>query len=444
MADEEKRVMPRAVESEQALIGAMILDQNIIPKIMTIVEAADFYSKKNRVIYDEAIKEYIEIGKLDERLLGQRLSDAGYLEKIGGLAYLMTCTENCITSKNAEQYATDIAQKSILRQCIVEAQNISDGAYQQESEFSEYLDGIENGILQITREKSLRACKTRFRIPGTEQHIRSALELMKKQLESKNKILGITTGFPQLDNMTLGFRDDGLTIIGGRPKSGKTSLLCQFLMNHALDGGRPLFITMEMSGVAILQRMAAQLTHVSEREIQTSDYADLADMQSYISGIEMIKKTSLQVLDQPGRTKLQLMALMRYSIQKYQPTMIAVDNLQCMSRHFKESKNDCIDAFLRLEEQFAKEFHVPIVNIAQLRRPKPGTEDQLPQASDFKDCGGIEEAAQLLLILHRPENSLTPKIIISNNRFGPTRIINAGFEGECLYFYERENNHDED
>ena len=101
-------------------------------------------------------------------------------------------------------------------------------------------------------------------------------------------------------------------------------------------------------------------------------------------------------------------------------------------------------SFLRLEEQFAKEFHIPIINIAQLRRPKPGTEDQLPQASDFKDCGGIEEAAQLLLILHRPENSTNPKIIISNNRFGPTGIINVGFEGPCLYFFERGGEDDRD
>ncbi len=436
------KLPPQSLENEEAVIGCMILKASIIPKVLTVVEAGDFYSNKNKTLFEAAVKEYHASGDLNSTLLKKRLNDEANLERVGGTEIISRCMASVPAQKSIMNYCEIVAQKSVMRQSIMLLNKYQQNAYNG-ADFDKYLNGLESEVVKLTREKAARACRSKFRTPTTRAHVLETLRMFQTQRDNKNKVVGVASGFELLDDITNGFDRSGVSVIGARPKIGKTSLACQLVANMAIAKQRPMIISMEMDGPALIRRMAAQMTGVAERKILMATTDDYESEQFYKT-VEIISNLDMIIVDNAIREKDQLMSLTYHYAQTYKPTIIFVDNLQSISIPARCKPYEILQEYIKCQESFCKEYKIPIVDIAQIRRPERGLEKHKPQPHQLRDCGGIEQTAQLIILLHRPDQGRNAEIIVSYNRYGPPGVVKARFDGPTCAFVEKEFQEDED
>lgn len=427
------KVQPQAIPLEEAVLGALMLDKDALVTVMDIITDKSFYDERNGLIYKAIISLFEKSHPVDLLTVTEELKKRGDLEKVGGPAYLVDLTNRVASSANIEFHARIIAQKHIQRQLIKVATKIIHDAYEDTTDVFELLDDAEQGLFEITQSNLTRQHKTMGQLTS---------EFMKLMDELKNKkdgLTGVPTGFTKLDRLTSGWQPSDLIIVAARPAMGKTSFVLALARNAALDFKKPVAIfSLEMSGVQLVQRLVALESEIDSYKLRNGKLEDYEWTQLNHT-IERLGEVPIFIDDTPGINIFELRAKCRRLKKQHDIQLVIIDYLQLMSgtqENRNTNREQEISNISRSLKGLAKELNVPVIALSQLSRAvEVRGGDKRPQLSDLRESGAIEQDADMVNFIYRPEYyhiTETPdgqslknvaEIIIAKNRHGPTDTI---------------------
>lgn len=434
-----ERIPPHSQDAEQALLGAMLIDEGAVARAVEILrQERRFYSASHRKIYAAIIALYERSQPADITTVSEELERRGELSECGGRAYLAGLASGVATAANAEYYARIILEKSTLRDLIEASSDIVNQAYRQEKEVDDLLDEAEQKVFDIS-EGQLRSDFSRIAdlLPHT-------FEAIDNYVETKGGLIGYPTGYTDLDAITAGLHRGDLIIIAGRPSMGKSALVLNIAENLSLAANKAVAVfSLEMSKEQLALRMLCGRAKVSSHRLRTGRMSE-SDWPKLSNAAGPLEKALIYIDDTPMMTVLEMRAKARRLASQADLGLIVIDYLQMMSgsRH-AENRQQEISQITRGLKGLAKELNVPVVGCSQLSRMvETRGGDRRPQLSDLRESGAIEQDADVVMFVYRPEYYLSgldpedPKllevkgraeIIIAKQRNGPTGTVTLSF-----------------
>ena len=435
----EARLPPQSIESEQSVIGGLLIDNNRWDQVADIVTSNDFYRKEHRLVFSAIASLLHENSPADVVTVAELLENHHELEHIGGMAYLGTLANNTPSAANIVAYAGIVREKAVIRQLVLAAGEITDTVYSSEGrKASELLDRAEQTILNISE-------KGAHRLGGFEplkSLLTKAVDRIDMLFHSDSSLTGISTGFKDLDELTSGMQAADLVILAGRPSMGKTSLAINMAENAAVGEGKHVAIfSMEMPGEQLAMRMLSSLGRIDGHKIRTGKLDD-DDWPRLMSAMTMLSEAPIFIDDTPGLSPIELRSRARRLKREHGLDMIIIDYLQLMeSGASNENRATEISAITRSMKNLAKELSVPVVAMSQLNRSVENRPDKRPIMSDLRESGAIEQDADVIFFIYRDEvynddspDKGTAEIIIGKQRNGPTGTVRLTFLGRYTKF----------
>jgi len=440
------RVPPHSNDAEQATLGAMLIDLGAISLVLDArLSDRDFYSPAHRKIFNAIICLFERSQAADITTVAEELEKKEELSDCGGRTYLSELASGVATAANAEYYANIIKDKAKLRQMIEASMNTLDECYSQREETPIILESAERRIFDVVRGE-------------IESNGRSYAELHKEikahyefQKINGGGLAGISTGFPKFDRLMNGLKEGTLYIIAGRPSMGKTCLGLNIINNicQADPGAATLLISLEMPAVDVGRRSACYLAGISYAEAERGQLSK-ADEEKFQKALESFSQMNVHIADPPSLNPLQLRAKVRRLIAFHPIKAVCVDYIQLMTAP-GENQNLRVAEISRQLKAIAKEFSLPMIAISQLSRYVEQRSEKRPNLGDLRDSGAIEQDADSVIFVYRPEVYLrhlpqeNPKrkqergraeIIIGKNRNGPTGVVDMRFDESSMRFEE--------
>ncbi len=439
MATPFERVPPQSLEAEQAILGAALIVPDILNQFIELIRPADFYRQAHQVIY-EAVLELFEKGEpIDIITISEHLNDKGMLDVAGGRSYINDLALSVTTTENTAFYARIIRDKSLLRQLVTAGTEIVGSAYEAE-ESEDAIDQAQQTIFQIAQKG----------MPNDLTHIKDVLPLSFNQIEercsNKGSLMGVSTGFYDLDNYTSGLQKSDLIILAARPSMGKTAFCLNILANVALLEKKPvLMFSLEMSKEQLVLRMLCAEAEIDAQRIRTGEITE-ADFTRISKGMGSLGEAPIYIDDTPGCSVMEIRAKARKIMMETKGGLglIVIDYLQLMenkSNNNRGDRNQEISAISRGLKGIARELDVPVLALSQLSRAVESRQDKKPMLSDLRESGAIEQDADIVMFIYRDEyyNQETERpgtadIIIAKQRNGPVGDINLLFRKNITKF----------
>jgi replicative DNA helicase len=431
------RIPPNDSEAEQAVLSSMLFDREAIAAAYETLGGDDFYRPDNKIIYETIVELYIRSVPVDVVTLGDKLTEKGLLEQIGGRERVIQLAAAYYTSANIRQYARIVAEKSTLRKLIKAANEISAAGYDAREEVAVILEHAEKSIFDIVQRRN----------SGDFAHISNilteALGRLEELYKNQGHITGVETGFVDFDKRTAGLQPADLILIGSRPSMGKTAFMLNIAQHASVRNGIPTAVfSLEMSKEQLVNRMLCAEANVDAQRLRTGDLQD-TDWEKISSSIAPLSKAPLYIDDTPGITVAEMRAKCRKLKIEKNLGLVVVDYLQLMSgsNTRTESRQLEISEISRSLKGLAKELHVPMLTAAQLSRAVEARKDHRPMLSDLRESGAIEQDADVVAFLYRDEyyNPDTLKknhaeVIIAKQRNGPTGTVELTYLGQYTKF----------
>ncbi len=428
------RIPPQSLESERALLGALLLKPDAIHDVSDLIHPDSFYAEKHRHIFS-MMRELAERGEpIDLLTLSERMQNQGLLERGGGRAYLAELAGSAPAPGNFSHYADLVSRKHVMRSLIDAAYSITETAYDDSRDTVEVLDEAEKAIYAIGDQSSAHM----FTAIGDKIH--EAWERIEALSHKEDGIRGVPSGFPALDNLLSGFHPSDLVIIAARPSMGKTSLALDIARNAAVRHNVPVGIfSLEMSSEQLIDRMLAAESFVDSWKLRTGQVRGEADFTRIRDALETLSKAPIYIDDKPGNNILAMRAVARRLKRDRGIGLIVVDYLQLMAPTSTKASDSLVQQITEISrslKSLARELHVPVIALSQLSRAVEQRGGK-PRLSDLRDSGSIEQDADVVMFIHR-EDKRNPEsgrpniaeILIEKHRNGPT--------GHCdLYFDEK-------
>lgn len=433
------KVPPQSIEAEQSVLGGLMLDNRSLDQIADKLVADDFYRKEHRLIYRAISRLCEENSPADVVTVSEQLEKNGELEDVGGLAYLGALAKNTPSAANIGAYANIVRERSILRNLLGVTGDISHRVYDPEGRNAiEILDYAEGRILSISEQ----GAHQRGGFQPIKHLLTSAVDRIDTLYRSDKSIIGVPTGYADLDEITSGLQSSDLIIVAGRPSMGKTALALNIAENAAVGHGVPVAIfSMETPGQQLAMRMMASLGRINSHKVRTGKLND-EDWPRLTSAISLLSEAPIFTDDSPGLTPMELRARARRLKREHGLGLIIVDYLQLMqSTEGHENRATEISYITRALKNLAKELDVPLMAISQLNRSLEQRPNKRPVMSDLRESGSIEQDADVILFIYRDEvynedsvEKGTAEIIIGKQRNGPTGTVRLTFLGQYTKF----------
>ncbi len=430
--------LPKDIEAERALLGGLLLDSSKVDEVLNILKPDDFYDPKHHVIY-QSIIDLVETGKpVDKIILKDYLEKINKLDFIGGDLYLTLLLERDAAPPSIiPDLATQIKEKSLLRNLIKTAKIIETKAKTTKN-IDELIEEAEKLIFDITNQKSITPYYS------LNEVLKTTLDIINELYKKDTIITGLPTGFYELDKMTTGFHKGDLIIIAARPAMGKTSFALSILHHISVKENIPsAFFSLEMSKEQIVMRLLCNEARVPLKRIR-SGFLNKNELDSITEAALSMAKAPLFIDDTASLTILDLRAKARRLKKEKDIGIVVVDYLQLLKSHRRtENRQQEVAEISRSLKALAKELEIPVVALAQLSRQTEIRADKRPQLADLRESGSIEQDADIVMFIHRPEyykKNPTPEeeglaeIIIAKQRNGPTGTINLAFIKEITRF----------
>lgn len=441
------QVPPHSTEVEQSVLGALLIDGETVVRIADFLEAKDFYDPAHREIYEAVMTLYRRHQPIDLLTVTSALSDSEKINAAGGSAYLAELTTLVPTSANIVQYAQIVKQKSTLRKMIQTGQSITGLGYDEEAPIEELLEQAEKQVFAITQT----FLKDNF------VHIKDVLSARYEKFaeihEAKEdeKMKGVPTGFQMLDARLSGLQPSDLIIIAARPGMGKTSLALNIAQNASIRHGKVVGIfSLEMSKEQLVDRLFASMLGVDSWKLQKGKLED-SDFQRMGPIMDELNKARMFIDDTVSSSIHELRAKARRLQMEHGLDLLIVDYLQLMStgsKAFAGNRVQEISEISRSLKALGRELHVPVIAASQLSRAVESRPGNIPQLSDLRESGSIEQDADVVLMMYREdmyeEDSDRPgitDIYIRKHRNGPTGRIELMFKKEQMRFYDVDKVH---
>ncbi len=441
------RVQPQAIDLEQAVLGGIMLEKDALTVVLDILRPDSFYKEQHKLIYKACLSLFEKSQPVDLLTVTEALRKSGKLEEVGGLSYLVDLTNKVGSSANIEFHARIIAQKFIQRELISVSTQIINDAFEDRKDVFDLLDAAEQGLYEIT-DKNLRR---------GYQHIGDLVLRARTQLETISQsdidLTGVPSGFEELDKLTNGWQRSDLVILAARPGMGKTSFTLSLARNAAVEHGKAVaFFSLEMSNLQLAQRlisMEAEIEGSKMRNAQLEDY----EWAQLNRAIEKLSDAPIFIDDTPALNIFELRAKCRRLKQHHNIELIMIDYLQLMTASAGDKRTNReqeISSISRALKGLAKELDVPVIALAQLSRQVEvrSTTDKRPQLSDLRESGAIEQDADIVSFLYRPEyyklqDETDPpgktELIIAKHRNGALKTVNIKFVAQFAKFINFED-----
>lgn len=423
------RIPPNNQEAEQSLLGAVLLSSDTIAEVLDIVKPADFYRESNRKIFDVVIDLFSRGEPVDAVTVAEVLKSRGVLEDVGGLPYLHTLIAGVPTAANAKFYAQIIERNSVLRNLINAATQIASLGYEGTEEIETVIDKAESLIFGVAQR---RISEQFFAIKDL---VGEVFEEISHLYDSQTHIIGVPTGFTDLDDITSGLQKSDLIVIAARPSMGKTSLALCIALNVAMQQKIPVALfSLEMSRHQLIQRMLCSEARVDSKRLRSGSLTD-EDWPKFTQAVGRLAEAPIFIDDTPAISALDIRAKARRLMSRENLGLIIVDYLQLMHAYRKvDNRQQEIAEISRALKVMAKELNVPVIAISQLSRAVEQRADKKPQLSDLRESGAIEQDSDVVMFIHRNEVDEEDvvergivELIVAKHRNGPTGSIKLAF-----------------
>jgi replicative DNA helicase len=437
-----ERPLPSSPETEKAILGAVILDNSLIAQAIEMLKPADFYVPSHRRIFMAMIALFERGSEINPILLAEELRRDNSLDAAGGVLFLTNLTYGLPHVTSIAQYAKVVRGKSLLRQLVKVANNITSEALEEEDEPQNILDHAEHAIFALADE----------RIRQGFEHIKHPAERVLEKAESVEHrdlvVTGVPTGFRGLDALTSGLQKQDLVVIAARPAMGKTSLALTLIQNAAIEAKAVVgLFSLEMSAEALAMRMLCSEASVDAQKFR-SGFLSNEEWSRLGKALGKLADARIFIDDTPAISVLEMRAkARRLATEQKQLDMIVVDYLQLMSgsaRRF-ESRQQEVSQISRELKALAKELNVPMIALSQLSRAPENRTDHRPQLADLRESGAIEQDADVVAFIYREEayhstdeNKNIAELIVAKQRNGPTDTVYLAFLNQFTKFADLE------
>ena len=439
------KVPPQNIDAEKSLLGAVLIDEETLADISEHVTSKDFYERRHATIYDGMMNLYEKHNPVDLLTLTDELKSKNQLEVIGGSAYLTELTNYVPTSAHAEAYAELVAQKAVRRRLIKASSEISEFGYNEDTTTQELLEKAEAELFSVS-DQSLKQDLTSIETILTE-----SFDRIEELHRNKGQLRGVRTGYRDLDNMTAGLQRSDLIILAARPAMGKTTLVTNLAYNVASIAKQPvLFFSLEMSKEQLVDRMLADAAGVDAWNIRTGNLSD-DDFGKLSEAMGELAEAPIYIDDTPGMTVLEMRTKARRANHEHPLGLIIIDYLQLMQGSGRSDGNRVqeVGEISRGLKLIARELNVPVIALSQLSRSVETRSPQIPQLSDLRESGSIEQDADIVMFIYREayynpetERENITDLIIAKHRNGPTGKVELYFHPERLRFMSLDRKHD--
>ncbi|GHO51435.1 replicative DNA helicase [Ktedonospora formicarum] len=443
MAKQHERLLPHNVVAETAVLGSIIIDPEALVGIADFLRAEDFYRDAHRLIYEAMLDLYNRREQADLVTISDALQRRQRLEEVGGEDYLTSLISGVPTSANVVYYARIVERTAILRRLIHAAGDIAGMAYEAEEDATDVVDQAEQRIFEISQ----RAIQVASDLSISE--LLASYMARQEQLMSRGaQLMGVPSGFQDLDRLTGGFRKSDLIILAARPAVGKTSCALSLAYQAAVQYGQRIGIfSLEMSQEQLGDRLISIATGINLQRVGAGFIED-AEWEEMVKASETLSQAQIRIDGSSSLSPMQLRSRVRRWVLEEGIDLVIIDYLQLMqpSQHQKqENRVQVIDEISRELKILARELNIPILALAQLSRAVESRQSKVPQLSDLRESGGLEQNADLVIFIYRDEvyNPETERkgfadLIIAKHRNGPTGQVVLRFEAQTTRFRDLE------
>jgi replicative DNA helicase len=437
------KMPPQAVELEEAVLGALMLEKDALTNVIDILKPQSFYKDANSRIFHAIEQLFTRSEPVDILTVTQELKKTGELDLVGGAYYITQLTNRVASAANAEFHARIVAQKFIQRELIrISTKTIND-AYEDGSDVFDLLDNAEKNLFSIVEGN----IKKNYDKMSTL--IRKAIDQIEITKNNKGNFSGIPSGLTALDRLTSGWQKSDLVIIAARPAMGKTALVLSMARNAAVDFNKAVAVfSLEMSSLQLVTRLIASESELSSEKLKKGNLEDY-EFQQLNDKIKKLAEAPLFIDDTPGLSVFELRAKARRLKEQHKIELIIVDYLQLMTAggEGKGNREQEIATISRSLKGLAKELEIPVIALSQLSRAvETRGGDKRPQLSDLRESGAIEQDADMVMFIHRPEyynitedeNGASTvgvaELIIAKHRNGPVDSAKTRYIGQFTKF----------
>ena len=443
------KVQPQAIPLEEAVLGALMLDKDALPIVMDIIRPSSFYKESHRLVYKAMLTLFEKSQPIDLLTVTEALRKGGELDVVGGAYYLVELTNKVASAANIEYHARIISQKHIQRELIRVSTNIIKESYEDTTDVFDLLDKAEQGLFNITEQNLSRSYDSMSTLTS------QVLKDIEKVSQETEGLTGIPTGFTDLDRLTSGWQSSDLIIMAARPGMGKTSLTLALARNAAMDFDKPVAIfSLEMSNKQLVSRLISLEAEISGSKLRNGQLEEYQWNQLQ-AAIDKLSDAPIYIDDTPGLNIFELRAKCRRLKMQHDIQMVIIDYLQLMSggaENQKGNREQEISSISRGLKGLAKELNVPVIALSQLSRAvetRGGA--KRPILSDLRESGSIEQDADIVSFIYRPEyyglledeegQSLKgiAELIIAKHRNGALDTIKMRFIDQFAKFTDLED-----
>jgi replicative DNA helicase len=440
------KIPPQNVDAEKSLLGAILIDEEVLADVAEITKVIDFYDKRHSIIYDGMIRLYERRSPVDLLTLTDELKKRGDLDTIGGSSYLSELTNYVPTAAHAKSYADIVSQAAVRRRLIRAGGEISDLAFNEELSVPQLLGQSEAELFNVS-DQSLKQDLT-----SIEEILDESFERLDELYKNKGSLRGIKTGYRDLDNITAGLQRSDLIILAARPAMGKTTLVTNLAYNVAtIEKKSVLFFSLEMSKEQLVDRMLADAAGVDSWNIRTGNLSD-DDFAKLSEAMGEMAEAPIYIDDTPGVSVLEMRTKARRAAHENELGLIIIDYLQLMqgsgSSQAQGNRVQEVSEISRGLKLLARELNVPVIALSQLSRSVESRQPQIPQLADLRESGSIEQDADIVMFIYREayynpetERENITDLILAKHRHGPTGTVELYFHPERLRFMSLDRKH---
>jgi replicative DNA helicase len=424
---------PQNIDAEASLLGAILIDTDAIVKIADSITVEDFYDQRHARIYEGLRTLYEKRSPIDVLTLADQLRGTGFLEMVGGPAYLTELTNYVPTASHVEQYADIVAQKALRRRLISASHEMAELGQDESKALKELIEEAESRLFAVSQQHVKQT------VVSLETILAESFERLDDLHKDKGKLRGIPTGYKDLDNMLAGLQRSDLFIIAARPSMGKTAFVLNLAHKIATQTKEPVLVfSLEMSKEQLVDRLLAMESGVDAWALRTGNLTD-SDFERLGEAMGTLSEAKIYIDDTPGITVSDLRTKARREAHNQKLGLIIVDYLQLMSgggRYATEGNRvQEISEISRGLKGIARELNVPLIALSQLSRSVENRSPQIPQLSDLRESGSIEQDADVVAFLYR-EDYYNPEsdrknimdVFIKKHRNGPTGGVELYFD----------------
>jgi replicative DNA helicase len=438
-----KKTPPNSPDAEKAVLGGILINNKNYNVVLSIITPEDFYKEAHRKIIAR-IGSLVDRGLPVELLaLAEDLRRQGELEEAGGAAYLASLMDGVPRNLSVEHYARIIKEKALLRRLIFSSAKTISDSYEEKEDADEIIDEAQASIVSLSDERARQGFVPLSDVAGP------TMRIIEDLASRREAVTGVDTGFADLNRLTAGFHKDELVIIAARPSMGKTALCLNISEHVGLKTDMSVgFFSMEMSKESLVMRLLSSDANIDGKSVRTGFISD-RDLEKLRLSAARLEHAKIYLDETPALTLLEMKSKARRLKLEYGLDIVFIDYIQLMRAGGRfENRNQEMSHISRSLKELAKELHIPVVGISQLSRaPEKARREPRPQLSDLRESGAIEQDADVVVFIYRPEVYLSPEerqqqaekigvaeIIVAKQRNGPIGTIRLAFQDKFAKF----------